>query len=272
MDCKENFSLPAKIESVIHTADLIQRAPRDARIQEENEAFHDLARSLAAEPEEFLHRLVEVARRLCRADTVGVSVEETDAEGKRIFRWVAMAGDLKEMVGGTTPRNFSPCGVCVDTKQPLLMNDLDRAYPYFKEAPLPFVEALLIPWGIPDAPVGTLWVVAHNHQRKFDLQDVRIMSSLAGFACGAVYLQHKLRRAERDAASSRITSSMAHHINNPLQGAVLALYRLRTECDLNPDALELITILEAELRRVTLLSAELLRREVGIDFLDEKTA
>ena len=102
-----------------------------------------------------LERLVELARTLCDAGTVGISVEQNNDKGERIFLWVAMAGELKHMLGGTTPRNFSPCGICVDQKAPLLMDRLDRFYPYFREAPLPFVEALLIPWEVKDGANGT---------------------------------------------------------------------------------------------------------------------
>src|ERR1700757_1478613 len=110
-------------EAVIFTPQLVQRPCRPANIVEENKAFHELARCLASDPDHFLDRLVEVALRLCDAHTVGISVESTDAEGNQVFRWVAIAGELKEMVGGTTPRQFSPCGICVDQKQPLLMRD-----------------------------------------------------------------------------------------------------------------------------------------------------
>lgn len=258
MSIERPYEFPPLIESVIATQDLINRTVHPPNLQEENSAFHELATALAADPITFLDKLVEVGIRLCRADTVGISVEETDAGGKPIFRWIAMAGELKDMVGGTTPRNFSPCGVCVDTRQPLLMNGLDRAYPYFKEAPRPFVEALLIPWGVADGPVGTLWVVAHSDSRKFDLQDVRIMGSLAGFACGAIHLQKRLQQVERIDASLRMTASMAHHINNPLQGALFALHRLQNGCGLNKEALEVVSVVETELLRVTQLSSELL--------------
>src|ERR1700694_957094 len=141
--------LPAAIEleSVVITPQLQQRSFRRIDVQKENAAFRELAGHLTSEPDEILQMLVNQTLKLCDADTVGISVEEVDDNGDRIFRWVAMAGELKHLIGGTTPRNFSPCGVCVDQGTPLLMDRLDRAFPYFKDAPLPFVEALLIPWG-----------------------------------------------------------------------------------------------------------------------------
>ena len=147
MENERNISPTLPPEAVIYTPQLVYRSWRPPNPLEENKAFHELAQCLVSNPDEFLDRLVEVALRLCDGDTVGISMESTDSDGKEIFRWVAIAGTLKEMVGGTTPRNFSPCGICVDQNQPLLMKDLARAYPYFNDAPVPFVEALLLPWG-----------------------------------------------------------------------------------------------------------------------------
>jgi hypothetical protein len=145
-------ALDVTLADVIITSDLQTRPSRETDLHRENSAFRELADHLANDPEKFLERLVELALGLCNAGTVGISVEQTDDKSERVFRWVAMAGELKHLLGGTTPRNFSPCGICVDQNAPLLMDRLDRFYPYFREAPLPFVEALLIPWEVKDGP------------------------------------------------------------------------------------------------------------------------
>jgi signal transduction histidine kinase len=245
------------LESVVITAELQQRKSRPPNLKQENDAFHELANCLAKTPDQVLDRLVELTRGLCHADTVGISLEESDEAGQRIFRWIAMAGELKHLIGGTTPRDFSPCGVCVDTNQPLLMEGLDRFYPQFREAPLPFKEALLLPWGGDGGPVGTLWIVAHTDQRKFELEDVRLMGSLAAFASGAIRLQKTISDNERQAAASRMALEMAHYINNPLQAAVLMVFQLKTS-DLGPNSHKIVQVLEGELNRVAMLSAELL--------------
>lgn len=257
MECDSSPTLSP--EAIIFTPQLIQRPCRAANLAEENKAFHELARCLASEPDAFLDRLVQVALGLCDADTVGISVESTDAEGNPIFRWIAIAGELQQMIGGTTPRDFSPCGLCVDRKQPMLMKDLGLAYPYFQSAPKPFVEALLLPWGMQGGLEGTLWVVAHSDQRKFDLHDVRVLSSLAAFASGAICLKQKTREAERIAAAISLKSDMAHHVNNPLQAVMLLLFRLKTENILNDTGMELLSMLETEINRVAALSSEIIR-------------
>jgi len=122
---------------------------------------------------------------------------------------------------------------------------------------LPFIEALLLPWGETGGAVGTLWIVAHNDLRKFELEDVRLMGSLAAFASGAIRLQRTLEQSARLMAASKMASEMAHHINNPLQGALLMVYRLKS-CELNNAARDAVETLEIELDRVAKLSAELL--------------
>ena len=254
--------VPVKLADVIITSDLQNRPSRDTDLQKENSAFRELADHLATDPKKFLERLVELARTLCGAGTVGISVEQTDVKGERIFLWVAMAGELKHMLGGTTPRNFSPCGICVDQRAPLLMDRLDRFYPYFREAPLPFLEALLIPWEIKGGANGTLWAVAHDGNRKFDREDVRLLGCLAAFACGAIRLQQTLAEAERVAATAKILHKLAHDINNPLQGVMLALSCLKSGEELSPETRAMAMIAEKELERVASLSAELIGKRV----------
>jgi GAF domain len=262
MKGNQHAATAMEFERVVITSQLQQRPSRQIGVQEENAAFRELADHLAADPDKLLQRLVEIALKLCEADTVGVSVEQTDDQGNKIFRWVAMAGALKHLIGGTTPRNFSPCGVCVDRNQPLLMEQLDRVYEYFKEAPLPFVEALLVPWDVDGAPVGTLWVVAHNEQRKFDREDVRLMGCLTAFASGAIRLKETMREAQRALAAVNMVSAMAHSINNPLQAALFALHHAKSQQELSPGVLEMILLAEQQMLRVAALSAELLQKSV----------
>jgi signal transduction histidine kinase len=119
------------------------------------------------------------------------------------------------------------------------------------------VEALLLPWAVSGGgPSGTLWVVAYSDRRKFD----RAMSCLAAFASGGIRLKHTLLESERAIAASQVVAAMAHHINNPLQGAIGALCCLNSLQDLGADARALILIVDSELRRVANLSRELLRK------------
>jgi len=250
----------AALEAVVITSQLGERPTGEIDFLAEHAAFRELADLLATDPDRCLERLVELGAALCGADTTGISLEEVDESGAPIFRWVAMAGELKHMVGGTTPRHFSPCGVCVDINQPLLMDRLDRYYPQFREAPLPFVEALLLPWGNSSGPTGTVWAVAHSDRHKFDREDARIMGSLAGFAYGAMRLREVLAATQLALATTRVISEVAHQVNNPLQGAMLAISLASRSPELAPQTREMMAVAEKELKRVAELSATLLRK------------
>ncbi len=259
MESQDSMNAAIPPDAVIFTPELVYRTCRAPNPDEENKAFHELALCLVSDPDGFLDRLVQVALKLCDGDTAGISVESTDGAGLPIFRWIAMAGELKGLTGGTTPRNFSPCGICVDQNQPVLMKDLARAYPYLMEAPAPFVEALLLPWGEQGGPVGTLWIVSHTGRRTYDLHDVRILSSLAAFAYGAIHLKQKMQDAERVSAAVTMIEAIAHHINNPLQAAMLLVFRLKREGGLSVKGAELLAALAVEIDRVAAFSSELLR-------------
>ena len=85
-----------------------------------------------------------------------------------------------------------------------------------------------------------------------------MMGSLAAFAFGAIYIQQKLQDAERVSAAISLTSAMAHHVNNPLQAAMLLLFRLKNENIPTDAAMDLLARLETELDRVAKLSAEII--------------
>jgi GAF domain-containing protein len=78
----------------------------------------------------------------------------------------------------------------------------ERFFPALKIEP-PIVEALLIPFTVENKPVGTVWVVAHNEDRKFDQEDERIIRTLAQFAAAGWQLWQAQGTAESATASAR---------------------------------------------------------------------
>jgi len=107
-----DFSVP--LESVICTLELNRRHPREPDFEAMTGALVTLARTMADSPERTLQQLVDTALTLCRAQSAGISLLEEE-NGKKIFRWHALAGEYAPHQWGTTPRNFSPCGTVLDT-------------------------------------------------------------------------------------------------------------------------------------------------------------
>lgn len=74
-----------------------------------------------------------------------------------------------------------------------------------------------------------------------------------------VRAEEALRRTEKLAATGRFAASIAHEINNPLEGLTNLLYLLRKFCGLAPPALEYVEMAEHETRRVAEIAQKTLR-------------
>lgn len=186
--------MPCPLAEVRKTSLLKTRINRAPNLTDENEAFHRLSRSLLRPPLEQLRELLEVAIWLCNAGSAGVSLLDEE-DGKPVFRWVVMAGRYRQYVGGTLPKVGSPCGVTLESGTPELFVNPGFHFLCLADAVPPIVEGLVVPIDGADQPdPGTIWVVSHNPKEEFDMEDVRVLTSLAGFA-GFAARQLTLARA-----------------------------------------------------------------------------
>jgi GAF domain-containing protein len=173
------------LETVLVTHKLNERPTRSPDDASLSQAIQFIEESDDESPKVILQRLVDSALDLCRADSAGVSILE-DQSARPQFRWHAIAGRFASNVGGGMPRWSSPCGTVLDRNCALLFQRPENHFSYQTLVDPPIVEALLVPFHIDGKPVGTVWVIAHNEQRKFDNEDVRILKSLTHFAARAV--------------------------------------------------------------------------------------
>jgi PAS domain S-box-containing protein len=77
---------------------------------------------------------------------------------------------------------------------------------------------LLIPFYIKGAAVGTIWVVAHDTSRRFDAEDLRVMTSLGTFAAAAYQTLLSLNATQRIA--SIVDSSDDAIVSKDLNGVI----------------------------------------------------
>jgi RNA polymerase sigma factor (sigma-70 family) len=170
--------------------------PRRARTLNENESLRILDQAALTSPQHLIDTFLQLAIDLCHAGTAGLSFLESSPDGTEIFRWTNLAGKLCAAVGGTTPRDFSPCGVTLDRRSPQLFAHPARYFHYFKNVKFPIVEGLVIPFDACRNIRGTVWIVSHNDRVKFDSADVSTMSTLTNYVASVLQFGKSLRPSE----------------------------------------------------------------------------
>jgi len=205
------------VADVTITPELWFRESRAPNVAAEEAAMRRLAATMATDPSKTFQVCVELALELCHADTCGISLRERTDAGEDIFRWIALAGQLKQHLHGTTPRYFSPCGICVDNGAPLLMRRPELLYKYLDVGP-PYHDVLLIPLTEQGSKLeGTIWIVAHNPTHKFDGEDARVMQRLAVFTATALHLANVAQAWKAEASKQALLfRELDHRVMNTL--------------------------------------------------------
>lgn len=205
-----NIRMPITVSDVSITHELFRRASPAPDYLREKLALQDLAQQMADHPGDLLPRLVKQAMDICDADSAGISVLEGDE-----FRWLGLAGRLAPFEGATTPRNFSPCGVCIDSGGPILMKRPERVYGWIAEADITVPEVLLVPLLVNGVtPIGTLWIVAAE-EGHFNSGHERVTTELAAFTGVALRMvQSDLQLKKALEEQETLTKEMSHRIKN----------------------------------------------------------
>jgi signal transduction histidine kinase len=226
--------------AVVTTRELRMRPSRAPDFEAENGALKDLAHAFMGAPQAILQKLADVALRLCKAHSAGVTMLEQN-NGEPVFRWCALAGKLAPHFGKTMPRAFSPCGMVIDHNALQLMTRPVRHFSCIKTLSPSIEEALLVPFYLNREPVGTIWVVAHDRARHFDSEDARLITSIGQFAaaaCEASQVVNGLRVevGETESAATaanrhkdRFIAMLAHELRGQLAPAKTAIELLTTD-------------------------------------------
>jgi PAS domain S-box-containing protein len=194
------------LESILLTEQLQQRGDRPPDYETEIKALAALVQALADSPDTIVQVLADEVLKRLRAGSAGLSLLTKD--GQR-FCWAAIAGEWSPHVGDGTPRDFGPCGDVIDRNAPQLFTHWERRYPYLAAATPLAEEGLLVPFYVDGKAVGTIWAIAHDLQRKFDAEDLRLLESLAHFASAAYQAVNMLGAAgERRAALSLLEDAV----------------------------------------------------------------
>jgi GAF domain len=235
------------LDDVLITSELRKRGQRRSHLRGAAVALQGLAQQIEECPSDVLPRFVDLARELCRAGSAGISVYEPQPDGPGIFRWSSLTGKALPFGGETTPRDFSPCGMCLDKAEPILMDRPGRYYDWLNLPDLPVAEALLVPLFVAGRkPFGTLWLMAHDGKR-FDQGDALALSEMAtvlnlalsmiadiaGKDAALKQAEAALHQSSKLSALGQLAGGIAHDLNNLLivLSGNLELIKDRTQDD-----------------------------------------
>ncbi|MFL6623164.1 MAG: ATP-binding protein [Sulfurifustis sp.] len=247
----------ADLQSVITTELLSWRPARVPNYEAESAALLALAQEMSSSPALILQRLAEAALELCQAGSAGVSILEEE-DGEKIFRWRALAGAMARHIEGTTPRDFSPCGVVLDRNAPQLISEPQRCFTYFATVEPRITEALFVPFHVGGVPVGAVWVAAHDQRCQFDAEDGRLIADLAKFASAAYQMLNALAAAkEADRRKDEFLATLAHELRNPLAPMYNAVFYLGREGATPENEKQARGVLQRQLKHMTRLIDDL---------------
>ena len=176
----------AALDAVLITHQLAHRARRAPDPTRENDALHALVRDLADKPRQVLQLLLDVALDLCQAGSAGVTLRERGANGPQ-FRSLMLAGRIADAEAAPPASEASPCAVTLECGTPQLFARPARRFAYLAQLPSAVEELLVVPFHIEGELHGTIWVASHEEARRFDAEDVRVMTALADFTGATVH-------------------------------------------------------------------------------------
>jgi two-component sensor histidine kinase len=249
-----------EVASVFITEELAHRREARKGIFRDVLPFRELTRQMVDDPTRVLPLLVDTALELCAAVSGGISLYEPEPP-PGVFRWHHLRGDLEKFTGATTPRHYSPCGITLDRRTPILVQRPERVYTWLQDAKVSLPECLLVPLYLgADEPLGTLWIVSEA-EGQFDSRHADALADLAGFAGLALRMaadQQKLKAALE--TQQLLTQEMAHRLKN-LLAVVQALMnmaarRSATTADLTTKMTTALQALSAAQTVATSRSAE----------------
>ena len=218
-----------------------------------------LSRAFVDNPDTLLQELTNAAVELCGADSAGISIADSGSADEDYWRWVATAGQYSNFLHAALPRTPSACGICLERGTPQLFRVTQRFFDIMGVNAPVVTDGLLLPWHV-DGTSGTIWIMSHSNTEAFDMEDCRMMQTLADFT--AMAIRHQAQQAilvdqAKAAAAAAMAHDLAHKINNPLQSLVNLAY-LAAQGTAERDVKLIGQELSEELRSLTLLVSRLL--------------
>jgi signal transduction histidine kinase/ActR/RegA family two-component response regulator len=263
----------ARAAGVIITEELARRPARPAQLSAENVALVALAHALVGPEETLLCLLGDTALTLCQADSSGISLVECPIHDDSLFTWVAAAGICSPYVGASTPVYDSPCGITVALRAPQLFRLPQRHFAALRGPAPEVIEGLVVEIPTGAGAIGTIWVMSHREERRFDFEDVRLLTSLASFA-GAAIAGIRARKEAADQAVAAVAAREAleqsetnrenfiamlgHELRNPISPIDAAIEAAQLASTGNEKVTALLAVARRQMQQLRTLVDDLL--------------
>jgi two-component sensor histidine kinase len=176
------------------TSAMLPRRKAAPNLRAEAEAFCELSKLLADDPCVALRHLLDIARDSCHAGSAGLSLLRDDDAGRPVVHWAAISGALASHEGADTPRDSSPCGLCLDAGATIRVSRPQRAFASLRDTQPEIVEDLIVPlYDKASKPLGTLWIAHHDRTSHFSSDDARVAEQLAAQSVLALNLLERTK-------------------------------------------------------------------------------
>lgn len=243
------------------TRDANPFAGRPVRVSDhaaENRALMELARAQSGTRDRLLQKIADTALTLCGAGSAGISLVEGHAGGTQ-FRWLAVAGLCAALRGKTTAWGECPCGATLDAGVPQLFVRPQAHFPCLQFPGVDVTEGVVVPIATDGMQLGAIWVMSHDTDRQFDLEDVRLLSNLAVFAGTALTLMNTRDLGEEsDQRHNEFIAMLGHELRNPMAPIDSAITAAKLLSEENGKAFGVLTIAQRQMRHLRTLVDDLL--------------
>ncbi|CAD6561990.1 Sensor histidine kinase RcsC [Paraburkholderia hiiakae] len=238
--------------------ELANRPARQPDYAAENKALVRLARAQTGPKTNLWQEIAEAALAVCEAGSAGISLVEGTGEN-RSFRWQAVAGVCADLRGKTTAWNECPCGVTLQKGTPQLFIQPQLQFPCLRFANVYVAEGVVVPIAFGDVQLGAIWVMSHTDSRRFDCEDIRLLSNLAAFAGTALtVVATRDSGIESDQRHNEFIAMLGHELRNPMAPIDSAIGAAARLCADNAKAVEVLTVAQRQMRHLRTLVDDLL--------------
>jgi two-component sensor histidine kinase len=210
-------------------ATALRGRPGSPNLRLEAAAWRQLTGALAADPSAALSCALDIALALCHSGTAGLSLLRTDAANGTTVRWERVHGALASFEGLDTPVSSSPCGLCLDAGETILVSRPARAFAWLEDTEPSIAEELIAPLRDSQGGVeGTLWIAHHDRRSHCSADDARILEQLAQQIVLLLRQQEHARSREHEAHRAlmfkeTMIDEVNHRTKNTLQAAASLL-------------------------------------------------